>query len=122
MAQMIRPSIDYEKETDVAYVLRGQPKATWNFPVGDFTVRLDLEHAEVIGIDITNFSKHFSKLVQQLEKGETTRVEEYFEGKLRELNKSLLEAFVKEKGLAPAYESYLQSEAPRFVSGQLQVA
>ena len=122
MAHLTRPGIDFEKETDVAYVLTGQPRATWNLAAGDFTVRLDLEHIEIIGIDITNFSLHFPKLVQELERGQMVSVEEYFEVKLRELNKSLLESFVREKGLAPAYESYLQSEAPRFVPGQLQVA
>lgn len=122
MAELIRPTIDFDKETDVAYVLSGQPRATWNFAAGDFTLRLDLEHVEVVGVDVTNFSVHFPKLVQQLEKGQAESVEEYFEVKLTDLNKNLLEAFVREKGLAPAYESYLQSEAPRFISGQLQVA
>lgn len=122
MAELIRPIIDFDKETDVVYVLRGQPRATWNFSAGDFTLRLELERVEVVGVDITNFSVHFPKLVQQLEKGQAVLVEDYFEVQLTALNKSLLESFVKEKGLAPAYESYLQSEAPRFISGQLQVA
>ena len=122
MAEMTKPTIDFDKETDVAYILRGEPKATWNFAVGDFTIRIDLDNVEVVGLDITNFSAHHPKLVKEIENKNMVAVEEYFDLSLQALNKNLLESFVKERGLAPAYETYLQSEAPRFLSGQRQAA
>ena len=53
----------YDREADVLYLSVGKPQRAKTVEMGeDFVLRLHPKTAEVVGITIINFSKHFPQL------------------------------------------------------------
>ena len=53
----------YDREADVLYLSVGKPQRAKTVEMGeDFVLRLHPKTAEVVGITIVNFSRHFPRL------------------------------------------------------------
>ena len=53
----------YDREADVLYLSVGKPQRAKTVEMGeDFVLRLHPKTAEVVGVTIVNFSKHFPRL------------------------------------------------------------
>ena len=53
----------YDREADVLYLSVGKPQRAKTVEVGeDFVLRLHPKTAEVVGMTIVNFSRHFPRL------------------------------------------------------------
>ena len=96
---MAKLNIDYDKENDVMYVMKGNPCRTMNITVDDdIVLRFHQGKDKVLGLIITNFNYVYPKLAKCLDKKSIWFIEEHFEHILKDFN-CLIETITEKKVL-----------------------